>query len=62
MSTELLKINDLQVTRFWGGDLKGVCIQLTGENGFVQLNRDEFQELYDVLVNENFIKFKDNKG
>jgi len=49
MSTELGSINGTHLTRFYGGDDRGVSIQLTGENGYVQFNAPEIVALMPEL-------------
>lgn len=49
MSTELGSINGTHLTRFYGGDDRGVSIQLTGENGYVQFNASEIVALIPEL-------------
>jgi hypothetical protein len=50
MSTELLEMtpqNGVSVTRFYGGQVQGVCYQLTTEDGrFIQLT---IPQLTDIL-------------
>ena len=42
MSTTLGVINgEIGVCRFWGGEDRGVCVQLTGDNGYVQMTVSE---------------------
>ncbi len=48
---------DLQITRFYGGDKRGVCIQLTSEMedgniGYVQLSKKDLLH----IINEFLIK------
>lgn len=45
---------DMSLTRFWGGDNNGVCVQLTatmeeGEGGYVQLSASDLIALYPIL-------------
>jgi len=42
MSENILNYHDLQVTRFWGGTAKGQCIQITTNDGYVQLTKADF--------------------
>ena len=46
MSTELRNVSDsFSQTRFWGGEERGVCVQVTQQTtegfSFVSLNREE---------------------
>lgn len=41
MSTELGNVNDISATRFWGGEERGVCLQLTSKDGYVQASAAE---------------------
>jgi hypothetical protein len=51
MATRLKRVNNrLGVTRFAGGPERGVCLQLTGPDGWVQLTRDDAAKLAKQLV------------
>lgn len=62
MSTELKSLNKMTtLTRFWGGQEKGVCVQVTQSDqdsntinplgiGYIQLNRDEAGRLGEMLL------------
>ena len=64
MSTELGTLKntgsrnvDISLTRFWGGDKKGVCVQLTsrmedGGIGYVQLSVQDIITLMPILKKE----------
>lgn len=45
MSTEIKKIDDKTVTRFWGGDERGAMLQVTGDNGYVQFTLRDAAEI-----------------
>jgi hypothetical protein len=51
MSTQIYAKEDKEfyVTRFYGGKERGVCIQLTIKNQYVQLTLDEFQQIVNNL-------------
>ena len=52
MSTCLGVINDnVSVTRFYGGDDRGVCAQLTGDDGFIHLTASEIIAVLPMLKN-----------
>lgn len=52
MSPELIDRPDLgyTLTRFHGGDVRGPCVQLTGEEGYVQLTRTAARTLIQDLI------------
>ena len=37
------------INRFYGGEKRGICIQITDENGYVQLTRKEIITLCNIL-------------
>lgn len=49
MSTDLGNINDKSLTRFYGGDAHGVCVQITCGSGYVQLSASEIVTLIPEL-------------
>jgi len=49
MSTNLGNINDKSLTRFYGGDVRGVCVQITCDSGYVQLSASEIVALIPEL-------------
>ena len=51
MSTELKsEMTSHTATQFWGGDARGVCIQITSnEEGFIQLTMEEAAALCNTL-------------
>lgn len=51
MSTKLAEVGSLQVTSFYGGEKRGVCLQLTPPLGeeHVQLTRLEVEKLATLL-------------
>lgn len=55
MSTDLLVNDRIVVTRFWGGEKQGTCVQLTGRDGFVQFNMEELNEVINVLKEARLI-------
>lgn len=55
MSPEIDKeLENFTLTRFWGGDNRGACIQITGKDGHVQLTMEDSAFLAKHLV--DFIK------
>ena len=49
---------DIKITRYWGGEAKGVCYQLTSvmegdacKVGYVQLSYGEILELLKIIYN-----------
>lgn len=60
MSTELKILKstgsrgvDMHVTRYWGGDANGPCLQLTakeeeGGYGYVQINKKDLQKINEL--------------
>lgn len=50
MSKTLYEKGGLTVTAFAGGMTKGRCLQLTGDQGHIQLTADQIDELVDVLL------------
>jgi hypothetical protein len=63
MSTKLKPIKQkgmpkkIEVTRYWGGEKLGVCVQLTGTNGYVLLSKSGLEQL-NVTWNEHVENFK----
>ena len=55
MSQELGKINDLQVTAFWGGIKRGACIQLSPDEKYDGGFRDSYSHLT-IRETEELIK------
>lgn len=52
MTTEIATVGDHEVVRFWGGDRKGPCLQVTTQTGpgqYVRLTQDEVRMLIPVL-------------
>lgn len=54
MSTELKPVkdrngNNILMTQFWGGSKYGICLQLTGKEDYISLNRETAQGLIDAL-------------
>ena len=54
MSTELKPTKDMNhetisLTQFWGGRDYGTCIQMTGKNGYIVLNRSAALDMIDAL-------------
>ena len=49
MSTEIGKLNDKQLTRFFGGVERGPCIQITSADGYIQLSASEIIALLPEL-------------
>jgi hypothetical protein len=49
MSTQLRQIGDITITQFYGGRLRGTCVQLKGPDGYVQLDARGVGYLVEVL-------------
>lgn len=50
MSTELkTRMTKHSIVEFWGGDARGVCVQVTGDEGYVQLTLEEAAALCEAL-------------
>lgn len=46
MSTDIeLESESIYMVQFWGGNEKGSCIQLTSENGYIQMGLKEAAEI-----------------
>ena len=58
MSTELLDItngNGVALTRFWGGDKRGVCYQITTTDGtYIQLTTPQLNAILKALADCGF--------
>jgi len=53
MSTILCKLSKgVTVTRYWGGAEDGTCIQITGNNGYVNFGGKDVKKLIDVLTEQ----------
>lgn len=53
MSTLLYEDKNYLLTRYWGGDEKGVCLQITlAEGEFIQLTKDDLDEFIKHLNND----------
>lgn len=62
MSTEIYRVKreqeheDVTVTSFWGGEKRGMCVQLTGymedfqQFGYVQLTTSEIEKIIPYLL------------
>ena len=50
MSTELISNDKYILTRFWGGNKEGVCLQVTPSvDKYFQLNKDELKKFIKEL-------------
>jgi hypothetical protein len=54
MSTELKPTKDMNeetihITQFWGGRNYGRCIQITGKNGYIVLNRSAAMDMAEAI-------------
>ncbi len=47
--SKLLYESKFSINQFSGGKERGMCIQITDENGYVQLTEDEVKALIKVL-------------
>jgi len=62
MSKKLENINkDTTLTRFWGGEKRGVCYQITapnedGEYNYVQLSREDIRHLFNIIMKDVLLK------
>jgi hypothetical protein len=43
------KDGEVEVKRFFGGEARGVCFQITTASGYVQLTGAQYEELLNVL-------------
>lgn len=55
MSTELKPVKDrngedILMTQFSGGRVKGLCLQLTGQDDYITLDRTSARNLADALI------------
>ena len=51
MSTDIeLNSGKISMVSFWGGNKRGVCVQLTSDYGYVQLDMEEAAEIAYELV------------
>jgi hypothetical protein len=49
MSTTIKETTNLSYTQFYGGDVRGVCMQITSSNNYVQFTVKEVKEAIDIL-------------
>lgn len=54
MSTELKPTKDMNdetvfLTQFWGGRNYGLCLQITGVNGYIVLNRSAAMDIAEAI-------------
>jgi len=56
MGTVIYDKDGFQVKRFYGGDERGVCFQLTTKGGFIQVPRDHFYRMLIALTLEAILK------
>lgn len=66
MGTTVFERFGLQVRRFYGGDIRGVCFQLTMPTEYIQVTRSEFFSMMEDLnrvmrVELSRIKTVDNR-
>jgi hypothetical protein len=57
VSTELLEItkDGVALMRFWGGDKRGVCYQITAEDGtYLQLTTPQLNAILSALADSGF--------
>jgi len=55
MSTELMRTDNFSLTRYYGGEEKGVCYQLTSNalaSGYIQLTETEMLQLLSIANKE----------
>lgn len=50
MGTILYEGDGLQIKKFYGGSKRGVCIQITTGEDFIQLTRPQFVELSKAIL------------
>jgi hypothetical protein len=56
MGTIIYEKDGFQVTRFWGGDDRGQCYQLTTSEGYIQVRRDQFFRMLIALAAQAILK------
>ena len=65
MSTELSTIKTktslLQLTQFWGGNERGISIQLTQDTGYIQLTVDEAAKVAAALDSWSALRHQKGK-
>lgn len=54
MSTEMKPTKDMDgdtihITQFWGGRDYGMCIQMTGKNGYIVMNRSAAMDIAEAI-------------
>lgn len=56
MSTELFRNQEYSIVRFYGGDKRGSCIQITPQRiDYIQLTKEEAKEFVS-MINEFLLK------
>jgi len=54
MGTVIYEKQGIQVKRFYGGDQRGICYQITTSEGYVQLTEKQFKDLLKGCNTETF--------
>jgi hypothetical protein len=54
MSTEMKPTKDMNgdtvfITQFWGGEKNGRCIQITGKDGYIVMNRAAAMDMAEAI-------------
>lgn len=56
MGTVVYDKDRFQVKRFYGGDKRGACFQLTTKDGFIVVTRDQFYRMLIGLAAQAILK------
>jgi len=56
MGTVIYKQGGFEVKRFYGGDERGVCFQLTTKDGFIQVTRATFYRMLLALAVQTILQ------
>ena len=56
MSTDIAKIKsddnaEIQVNQFFGGKDRGIMLQITQDNGYVELKKSDVQKMIPIITN-----------
>lgn len=49
MSTTIFENDKISLVRFWGGDKKGVCLQIAIDRGVVIFTIEELEEIIPII-------------